>query len=55
MEAETLEHRRNRLQTRLEMIQTEQKFHVFNGEEKEPVKLKRAIARIDRKINQGEN
>lgn len=50
---ETLTQRRARLKVRLEAIRTEQGYGVWRGGDAEPTKLKRAIARIDRKMKRG--
>ena len=47
---QTLAQRRKRLKVRLDLIRSEQGYGVWRGGEDEPEKLKRAIAKIDRKI-----
>lgn len=45
-----LQDRRRRLSKRLDDVQREQNYGVFRGDPDEPVKLKRAIARIGKRL-----
>lgn len=48
-----LQDRRRRLGKRLEVIEREQGYGVFHGDPDEPEKVRRAIARIGKKLKRG--
>ena len=49
----TLTAKRKRLVKRLEQIEREQRYGIWREGPKEPTRLKRAIAKIDRKMKGG--